>query len=82
MKNYLSIEHTLDATATDYVIGTDIAVKQLTGIQNTSGAVIYLQFNGGTGTFQIPDDGYWEPFQPIQGTVTIWGAGSTVCLLG
>ncbi len=83
-QNYLSINLPLTGSEVSHTIGgAIIRTKVVSGIENNSGANVNLKFNGGDGTFVLPDGGYFEPYKPIQGTLIIWGAGAgSVCVMG
>lgn len=83
MSNYLSTAVAVQAIETAYGIGTDIPTDQVSAIQNNTGAVVQLRFNGGTGVMVLPIDGFYEPPLNITGSIAMWGTGAgNICVLG
>jgi len=81
--NYYSKQVSVTGAAQAIVIGTDVPMREVSGLQNNTGGVVTIKLNGGDGTFRLPDGAYFEPFKPIQGEFTISStADGTCCVLG
>ena len=81
--NYYSKQVTVTSADLTINIGVTVPMKEVSGIQNNTGGILTVKFNGGDGTFRLPDGAYFEPFKPVQGVIILSStADGTCCLLG
>ena len=81
--NYLSTQVAVTTSEVSVDIGVDTPSKYISGIQNNTGGVVTIKFNGGTGEFLLPAGAYFEPFEPIHGVIIISGVSAgNCCFLG